>query len=391
MIRDPQIANGTKGTPAIVLTGTAPVNTSVLWADTSVTGTAVVPLGGSTGQVLAKISTTDYATTWADPAVGFRNVLINGDFRVNQRGLTSTGTVNGSALSNGNYGHDRWNIGFSGGTVTYSSQAFATGNAIPGYEPTNYARVVTSGQSGGSYTQFAQRIENVRTFAGQTVTISFWAKADTSRNIAIELQQNFGSGGGSAGLLYYVRQVTLTTSWVRYSFQYAVPSISGKTIGTGNDSYLSFAPFFSAGTGFESRTGSLGIQNGTVEMWGVQIEAGTQPTSFEQIPIGVELSLCQRYYTNRRIFYSPCGSGGFGNAYSMFQEFPAEMRRTPDIVYFSGADYTGTTGRWSWYNTGSASVVAVTTEVLNTQGLSGTMSGFVASLVVGSWTANAEL
>jgi hypothetical protein len=38
-------------------------------------------------------------------------------------------------------------------------------------------------------------IEDVRTFAGQQVTISFWAKADATKNIAVELVQGFGSGG----------------------------------------------------------------------------------------------------------------------------------------------------------------------------------------------------
>lgn len=43
---------------------TAPSNTSVLWADTSETGEMVVPSGGTTGQVLAKLSNNDYDTQW---------------------------------------------------------------------------------------------------------------------------------------------------------------------------------------------------------------------------------------------------------------------------------------------------------------------------------------
>jgi hypothetical protein len=51
----------------MAIQGTAPVSTSVIWADTSVSGSAVIPLGGTTGQVLAKSSSTDYDTTWATP------------------------------------------------------------------------------------------------------------------------------------------------------------------------------------------------------------------------------------------------------------------------------------------------------------------------------------
>ena len=55
---------GTPGPAGIAIQGTAPASTSVLWADTSVTGTAVIPQGGSSGQLLSKIDATDYNTQW---------------------------------------------------------------------------------------------------------------------------------------------------------------------------------------------------------------------------------------------------------------------------------------------------------------------------------------
>jgi len=61
-------ATGPTGVTGITVTGpTAPANTAVLWADTSTTGVAVIPAGGTTSQVLAKSSATDYATGWVDP------------------------------------------------------------------------------------------------------------------------------------------------------------------------------------------------------------------------------------------------------------------------------------------------------------------------------------
>jgi hypothetical protein len=123
----------------------------------------------------------------------------------------------------------------------------------------------------------------------------------------------------------------------------------------------------------------------------VQLEGGTVFSPFEYRQRGDELMLCYRYYYARPWFLSPCGSGGFTNAYSSFQPWPTEMRRIPDMAFFSAENYAGTAGRWSWYNSGSASVVAVTVEKLNTQGIAGTLSGFAASIVIGSWTANAEI
>jgi hypothetical protein len=55
---------GTPGPTGVAIQGTAPASTSVLWADTSVTGTAVIPQGGSSGQLLSKIDATDYNTQW---------------------------------------------------------------------------------------------------------------------------------------------------------------------------------------------------------------------------------------------------------------------------------------------------------------------------------------
>jgi hypothetical protein len=238
-------------------------------------------------------ASTAYAPIIPTTQTGFRNLIINGDFRINQRRVTS-GTADNT------FCFDRWKMNNSGGTCTYTAQTFTPGNAIPGYEPTNYARIVTSGQStSGHFAMLRQIIEDVRTLAGQTVTVSFWAKADSGTpKVSLELEQNFGSGGSpSSAVTTYAGQVTLSTSWARYSLTATMPSISGKTIGTTeNTSNVLCSLFVSAGSDWNSRTGTLGIQSNTFDFWGVQAENGTIATPFEQRPIGTELILCQRYY-----------------------------------------------------------------------------------------------
>lgn len=265
--------------------------------------------------------------------LGFRNAIINGDFRINQRGFTSTTTF----LA---YGHDRWRLSTLGdGTSTYTTQTFTLGNAIAGYEPTNYAQLVSAGQTTtASGTNLQQPIENVRTFAGQTVIISFWAKTTSGTpKVAIELVQNFGTTGSpSSSVNTYCGQVTLSTSWTRYSVTVVVPSISGKTLGTDvNSSSLNLLLWSSAGSDYNARTGSLGIQSTTVQYWGVQVEQNYQPTPFEQRPIGTELALCQRY------FFRHQPSAGFlsylsfiyaGTQYRLTLPHPVEMRATPSSV-----------------------------------------------------------
>ena len=70
----PNGADGATGDIGIITSASAPANTEVLWVDTSEAGDAVLPLAGTTGQVLSKVDGTDYNTTWTDasyvPAVG---------------------------------------------------------------------------------------------------------------------------------------------------------------------------------------------------------------------------------------------------------------------------------------------------------------------------------
>ena len=251
-------------------------------------------------------STTDlsqYPNMTTTPISGFRNAIINGDFRINQRAFTSTTTNNA-------YGHDRWMIEVSGG-CTYTTQAFTLGNAIPGQEPINYARLVTTGQSGtGVYSILEQRIEDVRTFAGQTITLSFWARANSGTpKVSAEFNQFWGS---SATTNNNAGSVTLSTTWQRYSLTTTLGSASGKTI-AGNH-HLGLLLWVSAGTDYSARTNSIGIQSNTFEFWGVQVEKGSIATPFEQRPIGTELALCQRYYER----YQPTSisSANFGNPFA---------------------------------------------------------------------------
>jgi hypothetical protein len=214
-----------------------------------------------------------------------KNKFINGDFSVNQRSFTSV-------TANSTYTFDRWRTDFSGGTVTFTPQVFTPAAApVAGYESSNFLRIVTSGQTGSNYAGILQPIENVRTFAGQTITVSFWAKAGSGTpKINAVVSQRFGTGGSSTVTTYSTDQ-TISTSWARYSFNVTVPSMSGKTIGT--DSSCWIYALVSDGTT------ALGIQNNTFDLWGFQAEYGTRSTPFQTASGGSiqgELAMCQRYY-----------------------------------------------------------------------------------------------
>ena len=270
-----------------------------------------------------------------------KNKIINGDFSVNQRGFTST-------TSNDVYTFDRWRTSFASlgtGVATYSAQTFTPGTApVAGYEGTNFFRIVTTGFVAGGTTSSGvhidQRIEDVRTFANQTVSVSFWAKANSGTpNVAVRLQQSFGSGGSSAVFALFGSVTAISTSWVRYTFTGTVPSISGKTIGAG--SYVTFRLYVVAGSAV-SDVGGVGLQDNTFEFWGVQAEYGSVATAFQTATgtLQGELAACQRYYYRAVTPENAYGSFGTAigrsgtTAYGLIP-LPVPMRISPTSIDFS--------------------------------------------------------
>ena len=283
-----------------------------------------------------------------------KNRIINGDFFFNQRAFTSTTTTN-------TYGFDRFIFTTVDGTGTYSAQTFTLGTApVVGYEGKNFARIASTGQTlTSAQTLLSQRIESVRTFANQIATVSFWAKSGSGTpKVAVELVQRFGTGGSpSSNVNTYGAQVTLSTSWTRYTVTFTVPSISGKTLGTANDDNLALNLWTSAGSDFNSRTGSLGIQTTTIDFWGVQMESGSTATAF-QTATGIiqgELAACQRYYNKSYdLDTAPAtatNTGGFqmqtpnviNNGILGTIVFPVKMRTAPSVTLYSRA--SGATGK----------------------------------------------
>jgi hypothetical protein len=286
-----------------------------------------------------------------------KNKIINGDFNINQRAFTST-TVNGQ------YTFDRFTTVAIDGTSTYTAQTFTLGAApVAGYEGKNFIDVASTGQTlTTAQTRLENRMENVRTFANQTVTVSFWAKAASGTpKVAVELAQFFGTGGSpSATVNTYAGSITLTTSFQRYSVSVAVPSISGKTLGTANNDSLRLNLFTSAGSDLNARTGSLGIQTATISFWGIQVEAGSVATAFQTATgtIQGELDACSRYYQRFNIA-NTYQQGHTGWAYGTSDaivpvDLTVQMRVAPTaletnnlrawiikgVTYVSGATFT---------------------------------------------------
>ena len=255
-----------------------------------------------------------------------RNAITNGAMKIRQRG-------NGPWTVNGSYGVDQWRVDVAGSTSSVTAIALPLG-AIPGVVESGYhlRNVVTSSAGAGNYSIVNHNVEGVETLAGQTATLSFYAKADAARPIAIELAQNFGGVGSPSASVTSIgaQKFTLSTAWVRYTATIAIPTISGKTLGTNGADRLEVNLWFDSGSTFNARTNTLGQQSGTFDIWGVQLEAGANATPFEQEHISVTTAKCQRHYQT-------VGNGGAGGTdaatrITMAWRLPVVMRAIPTVA-----------------------------------------------------------
>jgi hypothetical protein len=254
---------------------------------------------------------------------GLQNEIINGDFKIWQRGTSFSTPANSSYLA------DRWRTDYNGtiGAFTISRQSFTLGQTdVPG-NPTYFLRWNhTSAGSGSTARVFQQKIEGVSTLAGKSATVTFWAKADSARSIAIRAIQEFGTGGSpSASVQSAATTVDLTTAWQRFDVSIAIPSISGKTLGSNGDDHLSLQFEMPLNVTF------------TIDIANVMFNEGGPAAAFKlagETHSG-EVTLCQRYYEvarfGLRIDYSNDGAASFESTH----HYMALKRKVPSITLFN--------------------------------------------------------
>ncbi|MEK9694135.1 MAG: hypothetical protein VW270_00145 [Candidatus Poseidoniales archaeon] len=363
------------------MAGEITVGGNILASHTGVEGAGLLTLGNTVAP--------------ASPYM-FRNKLINGNFDFWQRGTSQT--------SNGYGSVDRfYNQASYGSAFSVSQQFFTIGQTdVPG-NPRSYFRNTVTSADGGIALSY-QKIENVRTLSGQTVTVSFWAKADSNLDMSTEIYQNFGSGGTPSSNVYGIGATkhNLTTSWQKFTTTAVVPSISDKTLGTNGNHHLGLAFWFDSNSTYISRTDSLGQQSGTFDIAQIQLEEGPVATPFEQRPYSLELSLCQRYFEKSYEIETSVGSTtrlgsidwNFGSmtSYGTVNIFYKVTKRATPTVKNYDPDTDNTIGLRYW--NGSA-------EVQATGSLDGWYGGTSsARWALGStsrsnalfhWTADAEL
>ena len=212
-----------------------------------------------------------------------KNLVINGDFAVWQRGTSHSTEGYGSA--------DRWRVGLSGATATFSRQSHTVGQTDVPFGSTFFAKYdVTTGDAN---TSIRQRIEDVTHTAGREITLSFYAKGVNpgGGNISLSTVQNFGSGGSpsTAVEVNNITTFTLTTSFQRFTHTFTLASITGKTLGTTeNTNYFEIS--------LRQPTADASTAAWNIDIDNVQVVFGDVPKDFEVVSPATQLARCQRYF-----------------------------------------------------------------------------------------------
>jgi hypothetical protein len=240
----------------------------------------------------------------------FRNIIINGDMSIAQRGTSSSGITSG-----GFYTVDRMKLNLSLGTWTQSQdsdvptgQGFAksfkmdctTANASPSAALSAQIRYRMEGQM----LQYLKK----GTANAESLTLSFWVKSNKTGTYIAELVDNDNSRQISKSYT-----ISSADTWEKKTLTFA-----GDTTGAfDNDNAASADLFFWLGGGSDYTSGTLSTSwssitqanravgqvnladstSNYINITGVQLEAGTTASDFEFLPYDVNKRRCLRYYT----------------------------------------------------------------------------------------------
>ena len=365
-------SNGAVGVTSVVTT-TATITTAKIGAGVTITESGIEASG--IGITVANIN--------GGQIGGRRNIIINGAMMIAERGTSSTSNDNGLNTL------DRFRATFSGTdeTPTQEQADVSSGDTGPYQEGFRKAFKITNGnQTSGAgaddyvrigYGIEAQDIANSGwnyTSSSSFITLSFWVNSSVSQSFKVELYAN----DGTAQNFSFDTGTLSAGTWTK--IVKTIPGNSNLTFddNTGEGLYIRWLPFF--GTSFSTSSytedtwaaysGSARIKDmtstwyttndATLEMTGVQLEVGSQATSFEHRSFAEELALCQRYFWN-----DPTPDAGYGyyatrygNSGSFASvECPVTMRTTPTA--------TGTRGDGGSYSSVTTSQLRIQFYVSN--------------------------
>jgi len=373
-----------------------------------------ITLNGDTG-----ITTPSYGGTVAAeyiaPVTSFKNRIINGACMIDQRNAGASVTQ----PLGFQYYVDRFGIAatvasrLSGQQSTVAPAGFTNSFLIT-------SLAATSPATADDFS-FRQAVEGLNmadfawgTASAQTVTLSFWVRSSLTGTFAVSFRN-------SAANRSYVATYTINSAntWEQKSITIAGDIGGTWLVNNGIGAYVTWdlgqgsqfnttAGAWSAGN-FNRTSGCVnlvGTNGATFYITGVQLEKGSNATSFDYRSIGQELALCQRYFQKSfNIDVAPANNTA-DNAHDISSAFTTAstdgariyyttaMRSSPTVVFYST---NGATGVWAAFTGTWVDMTTTVTSRLSQTGFTprlsrtGTFTTAGSYGLRGNWTADAEL
>jgi len=353
-----------------------------------------IPLGADDleDNIISTAKIQDNAVTpakYIEP-IPFRNIIINGDMSIAQRG-TSVSGITATAYNT----MDRWRFNINGGSMgTWTMSQDTDVPTGQGFAKSLKLDCTTADASptASEFLNIEQRFEGQMlqylkkgTANAESLTLSFWVKSNKTGTYIAEI---IDTDNDRNNVNAYT--INSANTWEKKTI-----TISGDTTGAlDNDNLVSIRASFYLGAGSDYTSGTLqsgwgarnnanrlvgqvNLADSTSNEWyitGVQLEAGTTASDFEFLPFDVNLGKCQRYYfqINSENSFGAIGSGVYNSttACRVTLTYPKIMRATPTIsgtnigntIVSQGGDKTPT-GALTVYNHKEKALVDVTTNL----------------------------
>ena len=315
--------------------------------------TGITSPGGDTSTSLTTSGLTIGTTALgAGNATRFKNRIINGDMRIDQRNAGASVTP-----TTGQYLVDRFSA-----LLTQASKYTAQQNAAAVTPPTgfiNYLGITSSSAYSvlaGDFFAIVHKIEGLNvadldwgTASAKTVTLSFQVRSSLTGSFGGNLKNS--AGNRSYPFTYSIPTAnTWTTISVTVAGDTSGTWLTTNGIGIEVDFGLGVGSTYSGTAGswsannYVSATGAVsvvGTSGATFYITGVQLEVGTSATGFEYVDYGTQLAMCQRYYQTGILKQSSTNPT---------VNFVVPMRATPSVTQ-SAPPYGGyTTGAQEYIN-----------------------------------------
>ncbi len=339
---------------AYTVSGTTITFTSAPSAGTS--NIYVRYLSTTTQSITPSQNTVSYSTLNSDNqsklGISFKNRIINGAMVIDQRNNGTSLTVNTGTTG---YSLDRYGYNNQSGA---NSTIQRSATAPAGFQNSLLITMTSANSpSAAQYARVFQGIEGYNmadlawgTADAKTITLSFWVRSSVTGTHSMVI--NNGAGNYAYPFTY---SINTANTWEQKSV--TVPGATGGSWGTNTDAFCYLTiPYgsgssttatanvwASAGNFVNAATGAVNLcaTNGaTFYLTGLQIEVGTQATTFDYRSIGTEFALCQRYFqapVNRQSSQSlGLGQATSTTAAQIYARLPVEMRAAPSVSWSGG-------------------------------------------------------